>query len=137
MDGTQPQKFDAEKPRTDLLPTDALEEISKVLGFGVVKYAAGNWATGSGFAWCRLYGAILRHLFAWARGQDRDPETGLSHVAHAGCMVLFLLAHILRRHGTDDRTTNGLRHEPRTASRDRYEMYEDEDAEGMMGARAL
>lgn len=104
----EPQKFDTEKVRVELLPPDALEEIARVLTFGAVKYAAGNWATGSGFKWTRLYGAMLRHVFAWARGEDLDPESGISHLAHAGCMLLFLLSHVLRRHGTDDRNDCGL-----------------------------
>ncbi len=109
MDGTQPQKFDGQKVMLQLLPVDALEEIGRVLTFGAVKYAPGNWATGKGFAWSRLFGGLLRHLFAWARGEDKDPESGLSHLAHAGCMLLFLLAHVLRNHGHDDRTDVGLR----------------------------
>lgn len=103
MNDASPQKFDGGKVRLELLPVDALEEVGKVLTFGAIKYAAGNWATGSGFSWMRLFGALLRHLFAWARGEDKDPESGLSHLAHAGCMLLFLLAHVLRSHGLDDR----------------------------------
>ena len=104
---TEPQKFDGEKIRVELLPVDALEEIAKVLTFGAIKYAAGNWATGSGFKWSRLAGALLRHIFAWMRGEDRDPESGISHLAHAGCMLLFLLSHVLRNHGEDDRAPTG------------------------------
>lgn len=54
-------------------------------------------------AWSRLYAALLRHLWAWWRGQDRDPETGLSHLAHVCCCALFLLSYHLRKAGTDDR----------------------------------
>ncbi len=103
----EPQKFDTAKVRVELLPTDALYEIGKVLTFGAQKYAAGNWATGSGFAWSRLLGGLWRHTFAWARGEDNDPESGISHLAHAGCMLLFLLSHVLRKKGTDDRQTIG------------------------------
>lgn len=94
-------KHDGEKIRLELLPTRALEEIGKVLTFGAKKYDAWNWA--KGFAWSRLIGATFRHLFAFARGEDRDPETGLSHLAHAGCCILFLLEHVLGGLGTDDR----------------------------------
>jgi len=106
---TAPLKYDADKPRPELIPPEALEEIAKVLAFGADKYAAGNWATGNGFAWSRLYGALLRHLYAWARGEDKDPESGLSHLAHAGCMLVFLIAHVRRKHGADDRTEVGVR----------------------------
>jgi hypothetical protein len=94
-------KYDGEKPRLDLLPTEALEEIAKVLTFGAKKYNDNNWR--AGFKWTRVLGALLRHLFAWSRGEDLDPETGLSHMAHAGCNVLFLLTFVLTESGVDDR----------------------------------
>ncbi len=94
-------KFDSAKPRVDLLPTRALEETAKVLAFGAEKYGENNWR--SGFAWSRLIGAALRHLFAFMRGEDCDEETGLSHLAHASCCVLFLLEHIILKYGSDDR----------------------------------
>lgn len=106
-------KHDGEKPRLDLLPFDAVTEIAKVMTFGAAKYSDRNWE--KGFVWGRLLGAALRHLFAWARREAADPETGLSHLAHAGCCVLFLLAHELRGLGTDDRTRAPL---PQTASED-------------------
>jgi hypothetical protein len=84
----------------DLLPGEALEEIAKVLSFGAKKYAAHNWR--KGFAWSRLLAACLRHLFAYGRGERTDPESGLSHLAHAGCMLLFLLTHEVKGMGTDD-----------------------------------
>lgn len=94
-------KFDGNKAPLELLPAPALEAISEVLAFGKAKYAAWNWA--KGFAWSRLIGAALRHLFAFARGEDKDPESGLSHLAHAGCCILFLIAHERCGLGTDDR----------------------------------
>jgi hypothetical protein len=62
-----------------------------------------NWR--KGMAWHRLFGAALRHLWAWYRGEKADPETGLSHLAHAACCVLFLLTYELKGLGTDDRPT--------------------------------
>lgn len=94
-------KHDSEKIRLELLPIEALEEISKVLGKGAIKYDDWNWA--KGMAWLRLVGACLRHLFAFIRGENNDPETGLSHLAHAGCCILFLLTYVLKGLGKDDR----------------------------------
>lgn len=105
----QPQKFDFDKVRLELLPPEFLEGIGKVLTFGAKKYAAGNWASGDGFDWSRLYGALLRHMMAWANGEDIDPESGLSHLYHAGCMLAFLAAHVERGLGTDDRETIGIK----------------------------
>lgn len=94
-------KFDDDKVRLDLLPVEALEEISKVLTFGAKKYDAHNWR--KGFTYSRLIGASLRHFFAWIRGQNNDVETGLSHLAHLGCCVLFLLTFEKTGTGVDDR----------------------------------
>ena len=94
-------KFDTNKVPLELLPTPALEAIAEVLEFGKRKYSAWNWV--NGFAWSRLIGAALRHLFAYSRGEDRDPESGLSHLAHAGCCILFLITHERCKLGTDDR----------------------------------
>lgn len=94
-------KHDDGKPSLDLLPPEALEEIAKVLSFGAHKYEPHNWR--KGFKWSRLSAALLRHVFAFLRGEDLDPETGLSHLAHAGCMLLFLLTHQLTEIGEDDR----------------------------------
>lgn len=93
-------KDDAGKPRTDLLPVDALIEVSHVLAFGAQKYAPYNW---QGLSVSRLYGASLRHLWAWWRGEDADPETGHPHLAHAACCVLMALDQTLDRPQYDDR----------------------------------
>lgn len=94
---TEAVKHDQGKLDWSLLPVDSVEEILKVLEFGKHKYAAWNWASNGGFKYSRLFGSLLRHIFAWWRGEDRDPETGLSHLAHAGCNILFLLYYIKHR----------------------------------------
>lgn len=102
---TTPIKYDNEKLDWSLMPWDSVEEILKVLELGKKKYSAWNWAEGEGFKYSRVTSACFRHLFAWIRGQDNDPETGLSHIAHLGCNVLFLLHYILHkdRYSNDDR----------------------------------
>lgn len=94
-------KHDSDKVRWELLSVDALNEIAKVMTIGASKYTDNNWR--EGFKWSRLIGAAYRHLSAWHNGQDKDPETGLSHLAHLGCCVMFLLEHEKRNLGTDDR----------------------------------
>ena len=91
----------AAKTRLDLLPVGALRQIAEVLTFGAAKYSANNWARGTD--WSRYYAALQRHLFAWWEGEDRDPETGASHLAHAGCCLLFLLEYERHGWGCDDR----------------------------------
>lgn len=95
------KKFDSGKPRLDLIPSEALEEIGKVLAMGAEKYGEANWA--NGISWQRIAAAMLRHIFAWLRGEDLDPESGLSHIAHVGANVVFLLWFIKNRPDLDNR----------------------------------
>jgi len=94
-------KFDEGKLRYDLVPWDAMDEIVKVLTLGAKKYEDRNWE--KGMDWGRCIGATFRHVKEWAMGNSRDDETGLSHLAHAGCDILFLLAYEGRKIGKDDR----------------------------------
>jgi hypothetical protein len=98
---TRGRKDDEGKDRWDLMPFDALRGIVRVLGFGARKYQERNWE--QGMAWSRCYSAALRHLTAWWEGEAADPETGFSHLWHAGCCLLFLIAYERRGVGTDDR----------------------------------
>jgi hypothetical protein len=83
-------KFDTGKIRVDLLPVRALLSVAEVMTFGAQKYGANNWQNVTPRA--RYYGAALRHLWARALGERLDPESGLPHLAHAGCCVLFMLS---------------------------------------------
>lgn len=91
---TKAVKFDNDKVDWMILPYDALEEIVKVMEFGAKKYARGNFASGEGLEYTRVLNSLMRHILAFSRGEDLDPETGISHMAHAGCNVLFLLHYI-------------------------------------------
>ncbi len=54
-------------------------------------------------AWSRVYGALMRHMWLWFYGQDKDVETRLSHLSNASCCLMFLQAWELRGVGEDDR----------------------------------
>ena len=96
------RKDDGGKLPMHLLPPELLTEVSAVLDFGAKKYAPRNWE--KGIVYSRVFSATMRHLWAWWRGEDRDAETGLSHLAHAGCCVAFLIAFEKRGHvDLDDR----------------------------------
>lgn len=95
------KKFDAGKPRMELLSSAAITDLAKVLTFGAQKYDAHNWR--KGMSWSRLIGAALRHLTAFNNGEDNDPETGLPHTAHAMCCLMFLTEYARTQCGTDDR----------------------------------
>lgn len=87
-------KYDSGKVEYHLFPFETFDEINKVLMFGAGKYDPRNWEKGINFN--RLFNSTLRHLFSWWRGEDLDPETNLSHLAHAATNVIFLLAFVLR-----------------------------------------
>ena len=94
-------KDDWGKDPWSLAPFDAFSAIVKVLGFGAGKYTPRNWE--HGMAWSRPFDALMRHLTAWWGGEDKDAETGMSHLWHAGCCVCFLIAYERRGVGEDDR----------------------------------
>jgi hypothetical protein len=94
-------KFDQDKLPLHLLSTEAMNQTAAVLAFGAQKYAAHNWR--AGFAWSRPLAAAMRHLTAFNDGEDRDPESGLSHLAHAACCIMFLLEFEKTHQHLDDR----------------------------------
>ena len=94
-------KYDREKSPLDLFDEEAYEAVSDVLAFGARKYARHNWR--KGIAWSRLIAAAKRHIAAFNRGEDYDPETGLPHTAHAMCCLMFLTWYLNHRREFDDR----------------------------------
>lgn len=98
MEGT---KYDAAKLRYDLLPPELLQAVATILTFGAAKYGDRNWERG--MAWGRLFGALMRHAWAWWSGETYDGETKKSHLWHAACCIAFLIAYEERGVGTDDR----------------------------------
>lgn len=86
------RKFDGNKTEYGLVPALALEEIAKVLTFGAQKYERDNWKKVPDSK-RRYFDALQRHLWAYKRGEKFDPESGLHHLAHAGCCLMFLYEH--------------------------------------------
>lgn len=89
------------KPNYSLIPADAFEEIVKVFTDGTKKYEPNGWL--GEFTWSHYFSKIMRHLWAFWRGEDKDLESGLSHIAHAGADLMILLAYYLRKINKDDR----------------------------------
>lgn len=84
------RKFDGGKPQYGLIPPAALKETVKVLTLGASKYDKHNWKKVPD-AQARYYDALQRHLWDWFSGEQTDPETGINHLAHAACNIMFLL----------------------------------------------
>jgi hypothetical protein len=83
-------KFDQGKPRLGLIPPMAEVEVAKVLTFGANKYADNNWRKVDN-AMTRYMDAALRHINAYRSGETLDSESGLGHLAHATCCLMFML----------------------------------------------
>lgn len=99
-------KHDQGKTRYELLPPEFLEAVASILTFGAQKYADRNWERGIKYS--RVFGALMRHLWAWWRGNNLDDETGKSHLWHAGCCLAFLITYETRNmSGFDDRPAHG------------------------------
>lgn len=105
------RKDDSEKVRMDLIPPEVIFALATVLTFGATKYAARNWE--KGMTWGRVFGALMRHMWAWWGGKapttksflfgDLDTETNYSHLWHAICCLAFLITYEERGVGIDDR----------------------------------
>lgn len=82
-------KLDQGKLRYDLITPFGLEALAQVYTYGAAKYGDRNYE--DGLKWTRIFGAIMRHAWAFMRGEDLDPESGLPHMAHAawGCLTII------------------------------------------------
>jgi hypothetical protein len=103
-------KKDGGKPRPALLGAHALEGLGRVLAYGANKYDDDNWR--QGMRWRRVADALLRHLLAYLRGEDNDPETGLPHIDHLLCNAMFLSEYFHTKTGVDDRWKGAKNGEP-------------------------
>jgi hypothetical protein len=83
-------KHDSGKPLMGAVPPNALLAVAKVLTFGAQKYGRGNWQQVEN-AETRYMDAALRHINAYQRGEQLDPESGENHLAHAVCSLMFIL----------------------------------------------
>lgn len=82
-------KPNAGKPQHHMLDPYMLDQIAAVLEFGAQKYEKWNWV--KGYPYSTIFDSLMRHLWAWWGGENDDPESGLPHLAHAGCNLMFLM----------------------------------------------
>lgn len=78
-------KHDTGKPRPGLIPPGFLLDVAAVMAHGAAVYGDRNYRD------CpdpeRYIDAAFRHLLAYHAGETHDPDTGLSHLAHAACCL--------------------------------------------------
>lgn len=117
--------------RYDLIPIEPLDELARVYGYGARKYSEDNWR--KGYSWRWSIGALFRHVSRWLMGEERDPETGCHHLAHAMFHLFALYVFQIHSLGTDDRGRSGghLHLGPRSSGPRPSEKEEPESAAGM------
>lgn len=94
------------KPPLHLVPPAAEITESLVMELGARKYGAFNWRDSDVTASVYV-AAARRHLLRWFDGQDDDPESGVSHLAHARACLGILLDALATGHLIDDRPPAG------------------------------
>lgn len=84
-------KFDtastgAQREKLNVIPYDLVpfqemtDAFARVAEFGAKKYEAWNWS--KGLPRVQLICSLLRHTFAYLRGEERDADSGLLHTDH-------------------------------------------------------
>lgn len=81
-------KNDEGKLQWSLMPFEQLEDTVRVLMKGAEKYSRDNWKKCDDIN--RYKDALMRHVTAYIKGEERDPDDNLPHLAHAICNCLFL-----------------------------------------------
>lgn len=107
----------ARREKLHVLPYDLVpfQEITdayvRVAEYGARKYAAWNWSRG--LPRVQILCSLLRHAFAYLRGEERDRDSGLSHADH----ILWNAAALV--HSIHWNLEDGRRVEPHRAYKDR------------------
>lgn len=87
-------RFDAGKPRMDLVPPSVMTAIATVAAFGAGKYGDRNWERGMPYS--KVYAPLMRHLMAWWQGEHLDAESGLPHLYHIAWNAAALVEYARR-----------------------------------------
>jgi hypothetical protein len=93
------------KPPFSKVMWEALREVALVHKYGDDHYGMGNWRKGQPFS--SPIDSALRHIEKTLNGEDKDPDSGQYHMAHAAWNCLFLLHMLIHYdyygHQLDDR----------------------------------
>jgi hypothetical protein len=106
--GNPKEAAGAKKPAIwSVMPRWVILEVGRVMQFGASKYGAFNYRWRSGRAGT-YQDAMERHAQLWFDGEDIDPESGVSHLAHVIANALILMD--CQANGTliDDRQKTGI-----------------------------
>jgi hypothetical protein len=86
-----------------VMPFNVLVEVSLAMLEGALKYGRFNWRTGPPIRVSDYLDALMRHVTAYAEGQDIDPDSGRHHLVKAAATLFVLIDSILCGRVVDDR----------------------------------
>jgi hypothetical protein len=81
-------KNDAGKARLGLVFKTLLDATSEARAEGLGKYGPDAWQRVEDWRW---EDALLRHMFAHIEGEVFDKQSGLPHLSHVACNLMFLV----------------------------------------------
>lgn len=80
------KKFEG-KPEPTLVYSELIEAIARVRRYGIEKHGTSeDWRSTPRVL---HFDAMLRHVYAYMRGEDKDVESGLPHLWHAAANIMF------------------------------------------------
>lgn len=99
-------RYNEGKTRFALVSPFSEKGNAEIVTIGANKYAERNWERG--MKWTTVADSLYRHMNAFMRGEDYDPETGKLHIDHVQTNASFL-SHYYRFYPQgDDRPKNPL-----------------------------
>lgn len=93
----------SEKPQLSLVSPQFIRDLADVLMLGNDKYGKNDWMNKRTASHSDVVDAALRHITAYELGEDKDPESGKSHLIHAVARLMILHWYITNNVGLDDR----------------------------------
>ncbi len=82
--------YDEGKPPLANLPPAGIRAVANVQAYGHKKYRNFNNYR-KGMEVSRNLSCAMRHIMAFMDGENMDPESHESHLAHAACRLMFVL----------------------------------------------
>lgn len=89
------ERFNEGKPELSFIDLDSMMDTADVFSFGAKKYSRDNWKKGQSLT--QVLDSMMRHIAGLQRGEFFDPESGLPHIGHIGCNMIFV-SDTLRNH---------------------------------------
>lgn len=115
-DTTKALRYNSNKTRIELVPTELIDGVARVLTYGANKYTvkdeegnivssgAENWRRG--LSWMSVVASLKRHLESFVNGEDYDKESFELHLSHCATNIAFLLSYYKIHPELDDRPHN-------------------------------